>query len=266
MGIDRILSARLQGRIGPPILQPFYDMMKLMSKKPISGTKIQIICVFVYLVSMILSLVLLMTGQDLLVMVLVLAMGSIFFILGGFSVKSPYSNIGAQREILQVLAYEPLIIFYVVAIYLKTGSFMTFKVFELKDPLLYSMPLFVVALIIIMVIKLRKSPFDLSTSHHAHQELVKGITTELSGRHLAVIELVHMYEMALLMVLAMLLFATNLWIGLALGLFCLFATIVIDNITARLTWSDMLRFAWKIGVPITALNLAVIYYFSIIKK
>jgi formate hydrogenlyase subunit 4 len=260
MGLDRKLSARLQGRLGPPLLQPFYDVFKLMSKKPISGTKIQIICIFVYLVSVILSLVLLMAGQDMLVMILVLAMGSIFFILGGFSVKSPYSNIGSQREILQVLAYEPLIIFYVVAIYLKTGSFMASKVFALKEPLLYSMPLFVAALIIIMVIKLRKSPFDLSTSHHAHQELVKGITTELSGRHLAIIELVHWYEMALLMWLAMLLFASNLWIGFAIGLFCLFAVIVIDNITARLTWSDMLRFAWKIGVPIAVVNLAYIYY------
>lgn len=46
----------------------------------------------------------------------------------------------------------------------------------------------------ILTFKLRKSPFDLSMSHHGHQEIVKGITTEYSGRDLAVIEVTHWYE------------------------------------------------------------------------
>ena len=44
-------------------------------------------------------------------------------------------------------------------------------------------------------IKFRKSPFDLSTSHHAHQEMVKGLTTEMSGTTLAIMNIAEYYEM-----------------------------------------------------------------------
>jgi formate hydrogenlyase subunit 4 len=50
------------------------------------------------------------------------------------------------------------------------------------------MPLAFVALLVVLTVKLRKSPFDFSTSHHGHQELVKGLTMEYSGLQLAAIE------------------------------------------------------------------------------
>ena len=59
----------------------------------------------------------------------------------------------------------------------------------------------------ILTIKLRKSPFDLSTSHHAHQELVKGVTTEFSGMTLAFVEIAHWFENVLLLGIVYLFFA-----------------------------------------------------------
>ena len=49
-------------------------------------------------------------------------------------------------------------------------------------------------LVYILGIKFRKSPFDLSMSHHAHQELIKGTVTEFSGKTLAMVEVAHWYE------------------------------------------------------------------------
>ena len=43
-GLDRKVSARMQGRVGPSILQPFYDVLKLFEKEPITVTKVQDLC------------------------------------------------------------------------------------------------------------------------------------------------------------------------------------------------------------------------------
>ncbi len=64
----------------------------------------------------------------------------------------------------------------------------------------------------ILTIKLRKSPFDLSTCHHAHQELVKGLLTDYSGPFLALTEMAHWFEVVLLLGLCTLFWATS-WSG-----------------------------------------------------
>jgi len=166
-GIDRRLTARMQGRVGPPILQPIYDVLKQFSKESLAAQGFQVVAVWFYLMSTVLSLLLVALGQDLLMMLFVLAVGGIAIVVGGFSVKSPYSQLGSQREVLQMLTYEPLLIFMVIGIYLRTGSFLVLDVVALQQPLIVTRPLFVLTMIIVMGIKLRKSPFDLSASRHA---------------------------------------------------------------------------------------------------
>ena len=61
-------------------------------------------------------------------------------------------------------------------------------------PVITTIWLVFLGFVFILTIKLRKSPFDLSYSHHAHQELVKGITTEMSGPTLAKVEIMHWCE------------------------------------------------------------------------
>jgi ech hydrogenase subunit B len=262
-GVDRKLTARMQNRYGPPLQQPFYDVMKLFSKSLVVANKSQLIYVWVYLISVILSLELLVLRQDLLVMFFVLTLGCVSLVLGGFSVKSPYSQIGSQRELLQLLAYEPLFMLVIAGIYLKTGSFTVSSVLALQEPLLLTLPLLALVMLIVMGIKLRKSPFDLSTSHHAHQELVKGILTEYSGPYLALIELTHWYELMLLLGMIALFWAPNLLIGAVIALVCFFIELVVDNVVARMTWGWMLRFSWTFGLGLAVINLAVLYWLGI---
>jgi len=259
LGIDRRVTARLQSRIGPPIVQPFYDAIKLFGKSRMACNSIQMVSVSVFLATMVLCLVMLVCGQDLLVMLFILALGTVSLIVGGFSVKSPYSQLGSQREILQMLAYEPLLVLMVVAVYLKTHSFMSADVFRTSEPLLLSMPVFLVTQSFVLAIKLHKSPFDLSGAHHAHQELVRGVYTEFSGSQLALIEIAHWYELVLLLGFIAMLWHTSLWIGSLLALACYFGVILLDNVSARLTWGWMLRFAWTFGFGLSVANLAFIY-------
>ncbi len=258
-GMDRKITARMQSRYGPPLFQPFYDFFKLIGKESITVNQTQMIYVTGHLLFAVSALIMLVLGQDLLMLVFILAFSNISLIMGASSVRSPYSKIGAQREIIQMMAYEPVMILMVVGIYLTTNSFMISSVLTHSKPLLYELPLVFLSFLYILTIKARKSPFDLSTSHHAHQELVKGLTTEFSGRQLALIEMTHWYELVLLLGLITLFFAKPIWVGILLALGSYFLETVIDNITARVKWRWMVKATWIAGLGCAATNIVWLY-------
>ncbi len=258
-GLDRRITARMQNRFGPPIMQPFYDFFKLFGKERITVNQTQMVYVFGHLIFMVTSLIMLVLKQDLLILIFILAFSSIAIIIGAMSIRSPFSKIGAQREIIQMLAYEPVLLLMVVGIYLVTKSFMIQSIFDYSGPLLFSLPLVFLAFLYILTIKLRKSPFDFSTSHHGHQELVKGLTTEFSGPQLAIIELTHWYELVLLLGLITLFFAKPLWVGVLIALASYFLELVIDNISARMTWRWMIKATWLVGIGAALTNIIWLY-------
>jgi ech hydrogenase subunit B len=121
------------------------------------------------------------------------------------------------------------------------------------------MPLFLITQTLVLAIKLHKSPFDISASHHAHQELIRGIYTEFSGPMMALIEVAHFYEIVLLLGFIWLLWHTQWWVGTGLALASLAATVLVDNVTARLTWRWLVGFTWAWGAGLAVLNLAALY-------
>ncbi|MCO5381015.1 MAG: NADH-quinone oxidoreductase subunit H [Methanosarcina barkeri] len=141
-GIDRKLTARLQGRVGPPLLQPYYDVMKLLSKDNMIVNKSQNFYAVVYLVFIVLSLLMLIFRQDILMIIFVYTVSSLAIIVGGMSTGSPYAKIGSSREMMAILAYEPILILYALAIYLLTGTFKISEVVSASTPLLVYAPLY----------------------------------------------------------------------------------------------------------------------------
>lgn len=259
-GVDRKISARLQGRQGPPLLQPVFDVLKLLGKEPIILNRTQIIYVFLHLGFTAVGCALVALGQDMLMAIFVLAFGAISLILGAMSVRSPYSRIGAQREVMQMLAYEPVLLMLAVGIFLVTGSFMTRDILAHGRPLLFSLPLIFIAFSSVAAIKLRKSPFDIATSHHAHQEIVKGLTIEYAGPYLAMIEIAHWYESALVFMIFAAFWATNWFVGFIIACLGYFGEILVDNLTARLTWKWMLVNMWTVGIGLSITNLIWLYW------
>ena len=258
-GIDRKISARMQNRFGPPILQPFYDFFKLIGKQDIAVNQTQMVYVLGHLFFAIGALVMLVLQQDLLMLMFILAFSGVSLIMGAMSIRSPYSKIGAQREIMSMMAYEPVLLLLVVGVYKTTGSFMISSIFEHDKPLLYSLPLVFLSFLFILTIKLRKSPFDFATSHHGHQELIKGLTTEFSGTQLALLELTDWIDLTLFMGLISLFFAQPLWVGILIALVCYFFEILIDNISARTTWQWMVRITWVVGIGAALVNIIWMY-------
>jgi ech hydrogenase subunit B len=254
-GLDRILTARLQSRIGPPLWQPFYDVIKLWCKEKTVVNVWQAFCAYCYVAAASIAVVLFFLQSDLLLILFIQAVGAVFLVVGALSSTSPFSQVGAHRELLQILSYEPLLILVTIGIYLETGSFRIASVYNWHEPLLLKLPFLFMVLGYALTIKLRKSPFDLSTSHHAHQELVKGLLTDYSGSFLALTEIGHWYEVVLLLGLCSLFWATS-WIGMAaIVVSTYFLEILIDNVSARLNWRWMLGYVWSMGLTLSLVNL-----------
>ena len=258
-GVDRVITARMQGRVGPPLLQPFYDLQKLIGKERVAVNSTQMAFVLTSLLFAVAALLILAYGGDLLIFIFVLAFSNIALVMGATSVRSPYSKVGAQREIIQILAYEPVLILVAIGFYLANDTFMTHEILGGSYNLVTKLPLVFLAFLYILTIKLRKSPFDLSTSHHGHQELIKGITTEFSGLQLAIIELTHWVELVIFMWLIVLFFGQTLWVGIVVAVLAFILEMLIDNMTARTDWKFMVIATWLVALSAALTNIIWLY-------
>ena len=265
-GADRIVTARMQSRLGPPLLQPFYDVMKLLSKKHVVVNLHQNFYAIGFVVFTAATGAIFFAGGDLLLTIFAFTVAGVFLVLGAYAPSSPYSHIGAERELLQMLACEPMLILVALGLYYVTGSFNVHDMMNATSPAATYLPGIFFGFLFILTIKLRKSPFDLSTSHHGHQEIVKGVTTEFSGPSLALIELAHWYENVFLMGIIWLFFASNPWLAALAVVVSYLAEILIDNSNARLTWKPMLTSTWVVTGVFGVTNLMVLPYIITPKK
>lgn len=207
-GIDRKLSARMQGRVGPPLRQPFRDVAKLFSKENIVPDQgIPWIFNLVPLIGLIAAISILFYlplggfpalfswGGDLIVILYLLIIPSLALVIGGFSSGSPYAIIGAQREMATMIAYEfPLAIIIITIAWklLQKGVTQVFSLStitaapvwnQVTGPLGYiGFAILLLVLLLVTPAELSKIPFDAS---EAETEIAGGLLVEYSGRNLA---------------------------------------------------------------------------------
>jgi ech hydrogenase subunit B len=262
-GVDRKISARMQGRQGPPITQPLYDVAKLLQKQTKVINRVQILYLMSFLFFIILTGLLFFGGYDLLLIFFTLTTANIFLVIAASSGHSPYAFMGASRELVQMLAYEPMVLITAIGLYIVTGSFKVSEIVVSENtcPIIY-LPGIFFGFLFILTIKLRKHPFDLSTSHHAHQEMVKGITTEFSGKMFAIVEISHWYENIFILGILALFFLNSHWWSVIVTIvaiaICYFVEILVDNTNARLKWHQMLNNTWIVTAFFGALNLIIL--------
>jgi len=257
-GLDRKITARMQSRLGPPLLQPFFDVLKLMQKENIVVRRSQNFYVFFFLLLVIFTGSLFFAGSDLLLVIFALTLAAIFFVLGAYKASSPYSFVGAERELIQMMAYEPMVLLTAIGMYMVTKTFRVHEIASHPSLLVLTLPGIFLGFLYTLEIKFRKSPFDLSSSHHAHQELVRGITTEFSGRALAMIEVAHWYENVFLLGWVYLFFAAWPVAGIAASLGIFLFVILVDNVFARLKWQAALKSAWAVAMILGFGNIVVL--------
>jgi len=208
-GIDRKLSAHMQGRIGPPIRQPFRDVVKLFTKENIvPDNAIKWVFNWAPLIGLIGTIVILLYlpigsiapiadgSGDLILVLYLLMIPSLAMVIGGFASGSIYATVGAQREMATMIAYEfPLaIVIVTIAWILKTINATATNVFSLSfiaaNPLWGNFGIlgfvgFIILLLVLVIVtpaELSKIPFD---SPEAETELAGGLLAEYSGRNLS---------------------------------------------------------------------------------
>ena len=258
-GVDRIVSARMQGRVGPPLLQPFYDFGKLLGKDARQVNPIAEPLLLGHVTFMALTGALVVGGTDLLFTAFVFALAALFLVLAAGSVNSPYSFAGAERELIVLLASEPFFILMLAAVCKVTGESTFAGVLASPELVALQLPGIAIAFLFVATIKLRKSPFDISTSHHPHQELVRGLTTDMSGRLIAWVELAHWYESALLALLMVLLFNWSIPLGVAAFLVAYLLEVIVDNSTSRAKWQLVLRSTWTVTLLFCGGNVLALF-------
>ena len=258
-GCDRKISAHMQGRVGPRILQPYYDVRKLLGKEDASVNAVDEAYVTCALIFAILAGGMFISGSNLLLCVFLVTLATLFMVIAAYSARSPYADTGADRECLQVMSYEPMLMIMTVGFFTATQSFDVARLFQIESPIIIPLLPIFLGLMFILTIKLRKSPFDLSYSHHAHQEIVKGVTTEMTGRTLAKVEIMHWCESVLFLMWVGMFFVwdnpISIVIAIVAALAAWFFEVFIDNNFARMKWQNCLSGAWLVALVVGVVNL-----------
>jgi NADH-quinone oxidoreductase subunit H len=203
--IDRKVTAKVQYRVGPPLLQPLIDIVKLLGKEtliPAGSSKITFLMAPVIgLASVILVSTLLWINNiypaksflgDLIVVLYLLVIPSISIIMGGFASRNPFASLGASREMKLILSYELPFILAVLVTVIKSGftfrlgEILTFQAQNGAFVGSWSGTLALIVAIICMQAKLALVPFDIP---EAETEIAGGPLIEYSGSGLAIYRL-----------------------------------------------------------------------------
>lgn len=253
-GFERIVKARMQRRIGPPLLQPFYDFLKLADKRRMIVHSAHAFLGIMHFVSLWFALGVLLLGGDLILVIFLHLLSSALLLLAAYSTRSIFSHLGANRMAVSILAYEPVLIIMAVSVYLVTGSFDTAVAFSWSEPLLYKMPLAFVALLLVLPIKLKKSPFDVA---EAHQEVTGGVELEFSGIFYEALYTAKWLDYIFCYTLVWIFAGNNVWLGLGLVGFTFIYLNALDNSSARVSYRQMLRFSLGVSVSLAFINLLI---------
>jgi NADH-quinone oxidoreductase subunit H len=276
--LDRKVTARVQYRVGPPILQPLIDIVKLLGKEtliPSGASKITFLTApVVGLAGVMLVATLLWINNiypdksflgDLIVALYLLTIPSISIIMGGFASRNPLASIGASREMKLILAYElPFVLAVLVPVIksgfsLRLGEILGYQAQNGVTMASLSGFLAWLVAILCMQAKLALVPFDIP---EAETEIVSGPLVEYCGPSLAIYRLMKNMLLFTLPFFLIILFMGGLRydgmhiINGALKIVGLVALVtVIRNTNPRLRIDQAVRFFWG---PVTVLAVIAV--------
>ena len=222
-GFVRKVKARLLSRQGPPLLQPYRDLLKLLRKDVVLASNaswlFRIIPYLVFaatwvaasLVPTFRSGLLFSWTADLIAIIAVLGSARFFLALAGLDAGTSFGGIGSSREVMIASLAEPAMLMIVFAIALIAGSTQLSTMAAFMNSadvgLRVSLGLALIALIIVAVAENARIPVDNPATHLELTMVHEAMVLEYSGRHLALIELAASLKLLLYMSLIACLFA-----------------------------------------------------------
>jgi NADH-quinone oxidoreductase subunit H len=292
-GIDRKLVAHMQGRVGPPIVQPFRDVQKLLMKESIipDGAVSWLFraAPFICLITSALLLLyiplfglqaLLGGFGDAILVIYLLILPSLALAVGGFASSSPYATVGAQREMVVLMSLEFPLAVAVVALGWRIGQataadpfmFSTiaeYPIWSLVGPLgIIGSLILLFTLLVVTSGKGAKVPFDAA---EAETEIAGGLLVEYSGRNLClfyIADIIKAFAMSSLVVALFIPYnlsplvgiGTPVLAGIVDGLFFLVKVFAVMFISMSVIRAGMARFkisqaSWVYIIAMTLIGL-----------
>jgi formate hydrogenlyase subunit 4 len=206
VGVMRQVRARMEGRVGAGLLQPYRDVRKLLAKEPLraEGSSIVLIAApLVLLVSslMVVALVPLVTTayipsipSDLFVVVSLLLIGTVALALLGLDSGTAFGGMGSSRHMMIAALVEPTVLMSVYALSIPVGSSTLSRIVLARgaDVTRVVTPaglLAVVALVVVVLAETGRLPVDNPSTHLELTMIHEGMILESAGRDLAWLEL-----------------------------------------------------------------------------
>ncbi len=289
-GLDRKVIARMQRRIGPPVMQPVYDFFKLLGKENIvpatanvlayklapmlSFVSLSVIMLFIPIFSFSAA----STSADLIVILYLITIPGVALIIGGSSTGSPYGAVGISREMVTMMSYELPFVLVLLAVAKKAGgdtlvfNLLLIDAWQVENGCMilhWSMIPAALAFLLVIPAEVGTQPFDVA---EAETEICEGPLCEYSGPPLAVFKLGTCMKMFIMSALFTALFFGGIRTGfvvtdiLVFVLICIIVTLIcittVHAVTARLRIQHLFVFYWKY-VSVLALVSLVLVWFGI---
>ncbi|HAM37989.1 MAG TPA: hypothetical protein DCP53_01110 [Elusimicrobia bacterium] len=261
--IDRKVTARIQWRQGPPLLQPYYDLEKLLIKETIipenANALIFLISPLIAIISTtIVSLIIWKTIfnpqslfiGDLIVVIYLLALTPIAVILGASASGNPIASLAASREMKLFMSYELPFIFSILVPVIKAHSIKLGEIiiYQQSTGMIFNSISGILASAIFLITihaKLGLVPFDIA---EAETELAGGVFIEYSGTPLALHKLNRIMLLFVVPVFAVILFLGGMhpfYTGILKYLVVVVLIILIKNTNPRLRIDQAIKFFWR---------------------
>lgn len=213
-GIRRKSVARMQNRIGPPIWQPVYDVLKLF-KKGTSDTLAQenpffkVVPVLTFLAGLALFLFMpfniVSFKHDFIFLIYLLVLESALFVLAGFASNNPYSTIASMRELILMVSYEMIFAIVILTVFIFEGVLTVSQLNSLF--LFWKLPIAFICFIALVAVEIRISPYD---TVDAPTEVLESVRTEYSGKGLAFLKMADALKLTFFAVLILYFFIGSL--------------------------------------------------------
>ena len=286
-GIDRKILARMQKRVGPPLLQPLFDFFKLMGKETIipdaANRAVYRIAPLAGLVSLVVTMTFIPVfsfsafhfSADIVVILYLLTIPAVALIVGGSASGSPYAGVGISREMVTMISYELPLIMVLLAVAKKAGGdaicFSLSGIVEWQKATTLGIAhwtLIPAALALLLVIpaEVGMQPFDAA---EAETEICEGPLVEYSGAPLGIFKLNTAIKMFVMTSLFTCLFFGGIDTGIvplnALILLAIDAGLTvlcmtfIHAVTARLKIEHLFKFFWTIVSGLALLSLILVW-------
>ena len=295
-GIDRKLVARMQRRVGPPILQPWYDFVKCCAKETIiprcAKKAIFIGAPYLGLACLIVIALFIPVGSygsaftagaDLVVILYLLTIAGVTLIIGASSTGSPYAGVGLSREMVAMISYELPFVLVLLAVGRVAGadsglgctfSLSTIAAYQAANgPLIAHWALIPAAIAMLLVIpcEVGSHPFDIA---EAETEICEGALAEYSGHPLGVFRLSHYVKLYIMTALFCAMFLGGITVGLAgtvgvvvdvliflvlCGVVSFICMTLPHAVCARLRVEQVFKFYWTVVAGLAALSLVMVW-------